>query len=128
MNLTLGFIANAGVVMAVALTIEMAFLGLTYASSIKAQPKIRRNVAVALNGCILILGCLVGATAAAAVAASPAMHTGLISFGVAALLYLVTEELLLEAHSEQEDHVWWIDLCFFLGFFLSFIMEKYSRS
>ena len=34
-----------------------------------------------------------GAFAAAAVASYPSLHTGLISFGVAALLYLVTGEL-----------------------------------
>ena len=38
------------------------------------------------------------------------------------------EELLLEAHSTHEEHVWWVDLCFFVGFLGSFIMEKYSRS
>jgi hypothetical protein len=31
---------------------------------------------------------------------------GLIAFGVAALLYLVTEELLIEAHEGSEGHVW----------------------
>ena len=31
-------------------------------------------------------------------ARAPAMHVALISFGIAALLFLVTEELLLEAH------------------------------
>ena len=41
-------------------------------------------------------------------------------FGVAALLYLVTEELLLEAHSEGEGHTWWVDCCYFAGFLGSF--------
>ena len=46
----------------------------------------------------LWLGGFIGATTAAAVARAPAMHVALISFGIAALLFLVTEELLLEAH------------------------------
>ena len=27
-----------------------------------------------------------------------------------------------------QDHIWWIDLCFFVGFLGSFIMEKYLRA
>ena len=51
------------------------------------------------------------------------------SFGIAALLFLVTEELLLEAHEAQEhsaheEHIWWVDMFFFLGFLLSFLMDK----
>ena len=60
---------------------------------------------------------------------APAMHVALISFGIAALLFLVTEELLLEAHEAQEhsaheEHIWWVDMFFFLGFLLSFLMDK----
>ena len=62
-------------------------------------------------------------------ARAPAMHVALISFGIAALLFLVTEELLLEAHEAQEhsaheEHIWWVDMFFFLGFLLSFLMDK----
>ena len=75
------------------------------------------------------LGGFIGATTAAAVARAPAMHVALISFGIAALLFLVTEELLLEAHEAQEhsaheEHIWWVDMFFFLGFLLSFLMDK----
>ena len=52
-------------------------------------------------------GALAGATSATAVAHLPAVHVGLISFGIAALLYLVTEELLLEAHENSGGHKWW---------------------
>ena len=77
----------------------------------------------------LWLGGFIGATTAAAVARAPAMHVALISFGIAALLFLVTEELLLEAHEAQEhsaheEHIWWVDMFFFLGFLLSFLMDK----
>jgi hypothetical protein len=33
-----------------------------------------------------------------------------LAFGAAALLYLVTEELLLEHHEKGGEHVWYIDL------------------
>eukprot|EP00729_Bicosta_minor_P000565 gene565-17623_t len=75
--------------------------------------------------CLLVLGGVGGAALATVVAAHPLYHLALISFGVAALLYLVTEELLLEAHeSHDADHVWWIDLCFFIGFMAAFVVEK----
>jgi len=38
----------------------------------------------------------------------------ILSFGLAALLYLVTEELLVEAHEEKETPV--ATLMFFVGF------------
>ena len=81
------------------------------------------------RGAPVIVSDAIGATTAAAVARAPAMHVALISFGIAALLFLVTEELLLEAHEAQEhsaheEHIWWVDMFFFLGFLLSFLMDK----
>ena len=45
------------------------------------------------------------------------------------LLFLVTEELLLEAHEAQEhhggeEHIWWVDACFFGGFLAAFLLDK----
>ena len=99
---------NAGFVMSAALSIEMGFLGLTYAAALTKQPRWLATLAMIGPPVILVLGGAGGALLAAAVAGT-ALHVGLISFGVAALLYLVTEELLLEAHSEGEGHVWWVD-------------------
>ena len=36
---------------------------------------------------------------------------------------MVAEELLLEAH-EQGDHVWWVDLQLYIGFFVSILLGK----
>ena len=88
---------NAGFVMSAALSIEMGFLGLTYAAALTKQPRWLATLAMIGPPVILVLGGAGGALLAAAVA-DTALHVGLISFGVAALLYLVTEELLLEAH------------------------------
>jgi hypothetical protein len=58
-------------------------------------------------------------------ATSPALHAGLIAFGIAALLYLVTEELLLEAHhGAGDEHCWWVDSFFFVGFLGSLLLDK----
>lgn len=91
------------------------------------QPLIRGLASVVLAPLLLLLAGLGGAAAASVLAGFPAVHAGLVSFGIAALLYLVTEELLLEAHEAmEEEHVWWIDVMFFIGFLASFMMEKFS--
>ena len=104
-------------------------LSLTFAASLKKQKHSVFLVSILLPPLSLWLGGFIGATTAAAVARAPAMHVALISFGIAALLFLVTEELLLEAHEAQEhsaheEHIWWVDMFFFLGFLLSFLMDK----
>ena len=98
---------------------------MTFAATVKSHPFGKVASAVLVPPLLLVLGGVGGAAAATALAAHPAMHIALVSFGVAALLYLVTEELLLEAHeSLPDDHVWWIDLMFFIGFLASFLLEK----
>lgn len=49
---------------------------------------------------------------------------GLLSFGAASLLYLITEELLVEAHEEGGAHVWYVDIMFFVGFIASVLLEQ----
>lgn len=43
---------------------------------------------------------------------------------MAALLYLVTEELLVEAHEGGEPHNWVVDSMFFVGFIASVLLEQ----
>jgi len=118
---------SAGVVMASALAIEMGFLGLTFSSVLRKQPRWRSVPSIMLPPMLLILGGILGGLTTSLVNDSPPLKVGFLSFGVAALLYLVTEELLLEAHDNQdEDHIWWVDLMFFVGFFLSFLLEKFT--
>lgn len=116
---------NAGAVMACALAIEMGFLGLTFSASLRPQPRSRSMPVIVLLPLMLVVGGVVGSLIAELVSQSPALHIGLLSFGVAALLYLVTEELLLEAHGNHEEgHIWWVDAMFFFGFYLSFLLAK----
>ena len=118
---------SSGLIIALALTVEMAFLGLTFAVSLRKQPCSRSTLAILLPPLLLLLGGAVGDALGAALTDSPPLHTGFLAFGVAALLYLVTEELLLEAHAQGDDHVWWVDACFFAGFGFSLFIEKSMR-
>ncbi len=56
-----------------------------------------------------------GALAASPIALLPSVYiTGFLSFGLIALLYLVTEELLVEAHEKPDSPL--ISAMFFVGF------------
>ena len=118
---------SAGFVIAIALTFEMGFLALTFAAVMRKQPFVIAVLTLVAAPACLALGACGGAWAAETLEDSPALHTALISFGIAALLYLVTEELLLEAHEgQEEEHVWYVDFFFFFGFMASFLLEKFS--
>ena len=55
-------------------------------------------------------------------ALSPVMIAGFLSFGLMALLYLVTEELLVEAHEKPDTPL--ISSMFFVGFLALLTLEE----
>lgn len=115
---------SAGIYMAAAMAVEMGFLGLTFAASCTKQPKAKAMMAVIAGPCFLMLGSAVGGfTAHALMEHEPAL-VGCTAFGVAALLYMVCEELLVTAHEEGMDHVWWVDMQVFVGFLLALLSSK----
>ncbi|MBN8814528.1 MAG: transporter [Sphingomonas sp.] len=123
--LGLAFVAGekAGRLLTIALTVEVLFLGLTVTEAL--QDRIRSKVAII--GATLGIGLLlpVGALIATPVAAlSPAMITAFLSFGLMALLYLVTEELLVEAHEKPDTPL--ISAMFFVGFLGLLLIEELS--
>ena len=96
-----------GLILSLALAVEMGFTGLAYASTMRKQPAVRALLSIALPPVVLQLGALVGAVATSLLVALPALHTALVAFGTSALLYLVTVELLHEAHQAMDrGHIW----------------------
>ena len=117
--------ANAGLILSLALAVEMGFTGLAYASTLRKQPPLCALFSIVLPPLVLALGAVVGALAAAVLTTLPTAHVALIAFGTSALLYLVTVELLHEAHHAMEaKHIWWVELMFFIGFLLAIVLEK----
>ena len=113
--------AKAGILLTVALTIEVLFLGLTVANELGEGGGSRWKVVGATAGLVLLLP--VGALLGGPIAAMPvAVQGGFLAFGLIALLYLVTEELLVEAH-ETEDRPW-VTAMFFTGFLLLLLLEE----
>ena len=78
-----------------------------------------KSIAVIVGLAVLFFGSAVaGATLLHSL--SPPTTEIVLSFGVAALLFLVTEELLIVAHEEKENV--WHTAAFFIGFLLFLIL------
>ncbi len=107
-----GFAAGGetGTILALGLSVELLFLGLALASGTISG---RRIIAIsgALGITVLAFSMLGNLLLSGA---SPAVIGGTLAFSAAALLYLVTEELLIEAHAVAEKPV--STLVLFSGF------------
>jgi ZIP family zinc transporter len=119
-----GFAAGKekGILIMVALTIEVLFLGLaTIGELLEAGASRRRAMASAcLIAGLLLVGAVIGVSLSL-VAGGPFL-IGLLAFSAAALLYLVTEELLVEAHEVPETPL--STAVFFVGFIALFLIES----
>lgn len=98
----LGFAAgdHMGVLLTLALTIEVAFLALSTAAKATRRDVMLRMV---MFGAFMMTGAAIGSGVGHSLS-GPAM-AGALSFGCAALLYLVAEELLVEAHEANETPI-----------------------
>nr|WP_206069569.1 transporter [Novosphingobium olei] len=121
--LGLAFLAGekAGVLLTIALTLEVLFLGLTVTAELGETIRSRAQI-VALSVALALLLPL-GTLAATPVALLPAqVITGFLAFGLIALLYLVAEELLVEAHEQPDSPL--ITAMFFVGFLALLMIEE----
>jgi ZIP family zinc transporter len=107
-----------GVLLTVALTLELFSLGLAMALNFGASRPMVRVLAPTGIACLIIVGALIGET----LLVDASVHTlaGLLSFGCAALLFLVTEELLIEAHESADTAV--TTTMFFVGFLIFLLL------
>ena len=106
--------ARQGRILTIALTFELAFLGLSVATALQAAgASTRRIVGVtAAIALALPVGALAGIGPLASLSVAP--FAAVLAFGTVALLYLVTEELLAEAHEVKDTPL--ATATFFLGF------------
>lgn len=120
--LGIGFAAGAkeGTLLAIALTIELLSLGLATAVELRQDGlgKGRVVAIVAGTSLLLLLGAGIGTTVLRG--ATGNLLELVLSFGLAALLFLVTEELLTEAHEETETPL--LTLAFFVGFLVFLLL------
>ena len=118
-----GFAAGerVGTLLVVALTLELLFLGVSVAASLTEAKVSRARTLLTVAGlsALVVLGALLGGSLLSGL-------TGLaleivLSFGAAALMYLVVEELLTEAHEVKETPL--ITASFFAGFVALYLLE-----
>ena len=121
--LGIGFAAGTkqGLLLTGALTLEVLFLGLAVASELKqANGSAIRVIAIVASLAILLpMGALLGTP----IGGLPGPYlAGFFAFALVALLYLVTEELLVEAHAVPEQP--WTTAMFFVGFLGMLVIEE----
>ena len=117
--------AKQGILLSVALGLEFLSLGLSVGASFSYKNISKKIILKTIIGLALLflVSALIG------ISTMPYLPENLkeviLSFGVAALLFLVTEELLNEAH-EVEDEKIWMTATFFLGFLIFLILSVVS--
>lgn len=117
---TLG--SSQGLILTIALTLEIGFLALAVTAELAEDTANRWRAA--LISSLLALTVIVGAAIAVfALADAPAwLMAAVLAAGIAALLFLVTEELITEAHEATRDTPLLTGL-FFAGFLLLYALE-----
>jgi len=120
----------AGLTMAAATCIEMGFLGLTFSSRLR---QVTRRVSkflalVMVPPTVLCLGGFLGAALASAVTDYPSVFVGFVAFSIVALLFLVTQELLIEAFENTEmENLWYVNIWLFIGIFIVLMVGKVAN-
>jgi ZIP family zinc transporter len=111
---------DTGVIIAVALAIEVLFLGVAGVVVLPTELGVVQRLAVPTAfGLLLASGVVVGVLALEGVTGTPIAL--ILAFGSAALLYLVTEELLVKASKVPETPV--STTLFFVGFLSIFLLD-----
>lgn len=120
---------KAGIVLSLANCLEMAFLGMAYSARLskctaRTAAPLLHTVALYGPPFVMLLSAGLGALIGEAVQNSPAIFIGLVSFGAVALLFLVCNELLVEAKAAQGDEErWWISAMVFLGVYVVLVLD-----
>lgn len=121
--LSIGFTAgkNQGVLLTVALSLELLSLSMALTSDALAAKWASFKTMLLVTGvsAVLPLGAIAGSLVLRRIPVTA--FTGVLAFGAAALLYLVTEELLVEAH-EQPDTPF-AAATFFAGFLAILVLD-----
>lgn len=124
--LGIGFFAGTkeGILLAIALSFELFSLGIAVSIELQNQRIAKPKSIITIVGVALVFfaSAVLGATLLHNL--SHAVLEVLLSFGIAALLFLVTEELLTEAHEEEETV--WHTSAFFSGFLLFLLLGMFS--
>ena len=112
---------QAGILIGLALSVEVFLLGISTSASIRKRrfSKYKILIISILTSVLIPAGGLFGTQVVSLLPSS--YLTFLISFGIATLLYLVVEELLVEAHKVRDTY--WTTSALFIGFLIILLFE-----
>ncbi|HAN79447.1 MAG TPA: transporter [Bacteroidales bacterium] len=120
--LGVGFAAgqSEGMLLCIALSLEILVLGIVVATELKNEQLKKRKIIylVAILSSSFVVGAFVGSIMLSIL--SENSITYVLAFGLSALMYLVTEELLVEAHEHKDTPL--NTAVFFIGFFIFLIV------
>jgi len=115
---------GAGLITSIALALEMGLLGISTATTLQKSSLSRLTVIAMtlLMPLSIFFSGLFGLYLLAGLSGPYYMAT--VAFGAAGLLYLVTEELMIEAHEDEETDTWYVSGMFFMGFLFVILLNK----
>lgn len=118
---------RAGVILSLANMIEMGFLGLAVSVRIQkctASSASARMTSLIFPPLVMLLSSGLGAACGASARAHPVVYIGFIAFGIVALLYLVVNELLVEAREALGgEEYWWTAMVLFVGIYSVILLD-----
>jgi ZIP family zinc transporter len=112
---------KAGVLLAAALTLEVLFLSLSVTAAVATAGGRRAAKLLVAPGLALLLCVSAVASRLLLGGLSAFSFAVLLGIGIVALMYLVVEELLVEAH--EVDETPWAIAAFFVGFLMFLVIE-----
>lgn len=119
---------HTGLVLAAANVLEMGFVGAAFAASVAlctGASKQHRHLAVAIPPLVLVAAGVIGGAVGDVSKSSPSVFVGFVAFGVVALLFLVTHELLIEAHeSTKGASSLFVNLAFYIGIYAVLVFNR----
>jgi ZIP family zinc transporter len=107
-GVTCGVSPRAGLIIGLANCLEMGFLGMALSSRVSnctGSPPLHRYLAILIPPLEMFLASGIGAAVGGATMDIPILYIALVAFGVVALLFLVCNELLIEAKEVQGNIV-----------------------
>lgn len=118
----IGFVTNqeTGIFLAVAISVELLSLGMATSITLgNAKINRKKTIVTILGLSVMVFGSTL-LSAALLAGVSAGFLEIILAFGLAALLFLVTEELLVEAHESKQNP--WLTAAFFGGFLLFMLL------
>lgn len=113
---------HAAFILTIAVCMELCYLGMTMAAIIQPLSLVKRTGITLFLGTTTLLTAIIGVSLSFMLEDCPAAIDGIASFAVASLLFTVSNEMIVEAHDNQEGHTL-LTVWIFLGFLMILVVE-----